>query len=124
MQGEGRTILLTTHYMEEAEALCDRLAIMDHGKILEMGTVEELIARRFHERGVRFDAVPALPDEAASRPCQGCRGSCDEDGKVALYTPDVAATIGGAAELTPPRRRRARQPGRPAGDASRTCSST
>ena len=54
MQGEGRTILMTTHYMEEAEALCDRLAIMDHGKILDTGTVEELIGRRFKERSVRF----------------------------------------------------------------------
>ncbi|HJW23001.1 MAG TPA: ABC transporter ATP-binding protein, partial [Candidatus Limnocylindrales bacterium] len=36
LQAEGRTILMTTHYMPEAEALCDRLAIMDHGRILDM----------------------------------------------------------------------------------------
>ncbi|MBE7560139.1 ABC transporter ATP-binding protein [bacterium] len=42
---EGKTILLTTHYMDEAETLCDRLLIMDHGKILEEGTPPELIAR-------------------------------------------------------------------------------
>ena len=36
-------MLLTTHYMEEAEQLCDRLAIMDHGKVLELGTVKELV---------------------------------------------------------------------------------
>jgi len=34
----GQTILLTTHYMEEADELCDRLAIMDHGKILALDT--------------------------------------------------------------------------------------
>jgi ABC-2 type transport system ATP-binding protein len=38
----GRTILYTTHYMEEAERLCDRVAIMDHGRILDMNSVEEL----------------------------------------------------------------------------------
>jgi ABC-2 type transport system ATP-binding protein len=39
----GRTILLTTHYMEEAERLCDRVAIMDHGKVISCGTPRELI---------------------------------------------------------------------------------
>jgi ABC-2 type transport system ATP-binding protein len=39
----GRTILLTTHYMEEAERLCDRVAIMDHGKVISRGTPRELI---------------------------------------------------------------------------------
>jgi ABC-2 type transport system ATP-binding protein len=52
LKNEGRTVLLTTHYMEEAEILCDRLAIMDHGHILEEGTVNELISRRFQERAV------------------------------------------------------------------------
>ena len=41
---EGQTILLTTHYMEEADQLCDRLAIIDHGKLLALGTPEELKA--------------------------------------------------------------------------------
>lgn len=40
---EGRTIVLTTHYMQEAEELCDRVAIMDHGKIIKIGTPSELI---------------------------------------------------------------------------------
>jgi len=39
---QGQTILLTTHYMEEAEALCDRIAVVDHGKVLASGTVHEL----------------------------------------------------------------------------------
>jgi len=43
MKAEGRTVILTTHYMEEAEALCDRLAIMDHGRILTVGTPLGLI---------------------------------------------------------------------------------
>jgi len=42
LHGEGQTILLTTHYMEEADQLCDRLAIVDHGKLLAQGTPDEL----------------------------------------------------------------------------------
>ena len=40
---EGRTVVLTTHYMEEAEELCDRVAIMDHGKIVAMDPPDALI---------------------------------------------------------------------------------
>jgi len=42
LHAEGQTILLTTHYMEEADSVCDRLAIMDHGRILNMGTPKSL----------------------------------------------------------------------------------
>jgi oleandomycin transport system ATP-binding protein len=99
LQAAGRTILLTTHYMEEAEVLCDRLAIMDHGRILEMGTVNELISKRFHERAVRFDRVDSLADtELAALPSVS---SVRHDGdEVMLYTRDVAATIGAFLDLT------------------------
>src|SRR5579859_6597357 len=42
LHAEGQTILLTTHYMEEAEALCEQISVMDHGQILASGTVNEL----------------------------------------------------------------------------------
>jgi len=42
LHAEGQTILLTTHYMEEAEALCEQVAVMDHGQVLASGTVNEL----------------------------------------------------------------------------------
>src|SRR6202167_6353853 len=42
LHGEGQTILLTTHYMEEAEALCEQVAVIDHGEVLASGTVNEL----------------------------------------------------------------------------------
>ena len=42
LQSDGQTILLTTHYMEEAEELCDRVAVIDHGKVLASGTVDGL----------------------------------------------------------------------------------
>lgn len=50
----GRTIILTTHYMEEAERLCDRVAIMDHGRILALGTPQQLIASIGGEHIVEF----------------------------------------------------------------------
>src|SRR5471030_1915762 len=55
----GRTIILTTHYMDEAERLCDRVAIMDHGKIIALGTPQELIASVGGEHIVEF-SVSAL----------------------------------------------------------------
>lgn len=54
LKGEGRTIILTTHYMDEAERLCDRVAIMDHGHIISLGTPQELIASVGGEHMVEF----------------------------------------------------------------------
>ena len=67
LKADGRSVLLTTHYMEEAEILCDRLAIMDHGRILEMGTVESLVSKHFQERTVRFDRLDGLAPEELER---------------------------------------------------------
>jgi ABC-2 type transport system ATP-binding protein len=53
----GRTIILTTHYMDEAERLCDRVAIMDHGKIIALGTPQELIASVGGEHIVEFSVT-------------------------------------------------------------------
>ncbi len=57
----GRTILYTTHYMEEAQRLCDRVAIVDHGKILAMDTVDELIRKHGGNPTleVQFNKLPA-----------------------------------------------------------------
>jgi ABC-2 type transport system ATP-binding protein len=45
LASEGRTIVYTTHYMEEAARLCDRVGVIDHGRLLDVGTVHELVAR-------------------------------------------------------------------------------
>ncbi len=59
-KSEGRTVLLTTHYMEEAAELCDRVAIMDHGKIVAMDQpsvlVDDLIGRGFQKERVEAQA--------------------------------------------------------------------
>jgi ABC-2 type transport system ATP-binding protein len=53
-KARGRTVLLTTHYMEEAAQLCDRVAVVDHGKIIALGTPRELIASLGAEHVVEF----------------------------------------------------------------------
>jgi ABC-2 type transport system ATP-binding protein len=55
----GRTIMLTTHYMDEAEMLCDRVAIVDHGKVIALGTPPELIASLGAEHVVEFGLANA-----------------------------------------------------------------
>jgi lipooligosaccharide transport system ATP-binding protein len=62
---EGRTLILTTHYMDEAQRLCDRLAIMDRGKILDVGSPDELISRHIepHVVEVHGEGVEAWRDQ-------------------------------------------------------------
>jgi ABC-2 type transport system ATP-binding protein len=57
----GRTIILTTHYMEEAERLCDRVAIMDHGRVIALGTPQQLIATVGGEDIVEFAVTRSEP---------------------------------------------------------------
>jgi len=64
-KARGRTILLTTHYMDEAEILCDRVAVVDHGKVIALGTPRDLIGSLGAEHVVEFTLVegsPALDD--------------------------------------------------------------
>ncbi len=53
-RAQGRTVLLTTHYMDEAERLCDRVAVVDHGKVIAQGTPRELIAEQGGEHIITF----------------------------------------------------------------------
>jgi ABC-2 type transport system ATP-binding protein len=54
----GLTVIYSTHYMEEATRLCSRIGIIDHGKILALGTIDELLARLPFEEEIRFPASP------------------------------------------------------------------
>jgi ABC-2 type transport system ATP-binding protein len=65
LKGAGRTIILTTHYMDEAERLCDRVAVMDHGRIIALGTPKELIASIGGEQIVEFAVGGTDPVDAA-----------------------------------------------------------
>jgi ABC-2 type transport system ATP-binding protein len=54
LKGQGKTTLITTHYMDEAERLCDRVAVVDHGKVIALGTPTELIATLGGEHVIEF----------------------------------------------------------------------
>ena len=64
MRQQGKTVLLTTHYMEEAEVLCRRVAIIDHGKILALGAPRDLIEEFVPERAIE---VPISSSEEKGR---------------------------------------------------------
>jgi ABC-2 type transport system ATP-binding protein len=57
----GRTVVITTHYMDEAERLCDRVAVIDHGKVIALGTPAELIARIGGEHVIDLELDPTSP---------------------------------------------------------------
>ena len=66
LKARGRTVLITTHYMEEAARLCDRVAVVDHGKVIALGTPRELIASLGAEHVIEFavgdDSTAAVDD--------------------------------------------------------------
>jgi len=63
LRASKRTILLTTHYIEEAEKLCDRVAIVDEGKIIAMGTPRELQAQTLGQSRVEIQTAQPMPEE-------------------------------------------------------------
>jgi ABC-2 type transport system ATP-binding protein len=83
LKARGRTVVLTTHYMEEAESLCDQLVIVDHGKVVASGTPAELIASFGGTQVIEFEARPPL-SEAACRALPGCSDVTTRNGTVRL----------------------------------------
>jgi ABC-2 type transport system ATP-binding protein len=88
----GKTVLLTTHYMEEAERLCDRVAIMDHGRILALDPPGELVRAQFAERAIQFTApAGAVAESFADLP--GVLRVAAENGDMVLYSDSVQRTL-------------------------------
>jgi len=84
----GRTVVLTTHYMDEAERLCDRVGIMDHGKLIALDTPRALIRARCAEHVVTFSTLPAgAIDIERLRAMEGVLDARPDDGG---YQLDVA----------------------------------
>jgi ABC-2 type transport system ATP-binding protein len=94
-QSNGGTVLLTTHYMDEAERLCDRLAIVDHGQIIAEGSPADLIERLGGHHVVEF-SVSGNSDGASLRTWNGLpsvESVRDDDGIIALNVKHPHLTI-------------------------------
>jgi ABC-2 type transport system ATP-binding protein len=73
IRARGTTVFLTTHLMEEAERLCDRVAIIEHGRLIEMGTPQELVTKHCPQRCVFYST-----DEAEGERLHELRGEGDD----------------------------------------------
>ena len=94
-KASGRTILLTTHYMDEAERLCDRIAIMDHGKVIALGTPRELISSIGVEHVVEFSAGSAARPLATTTlgQIEGAREVRNENGSVQMLVTELHRAV-------------------------------
>jgi len=63
LRGKGKTIIITTHYMEEAERLCDKVGIIDHGRIIALDTTKDLIAKQNIESAIEFTTSNGVSKE-------------------------------------------------------------
>ena len=91
----GRTIVLTTHYMDEAERLCDRVAIMDHGRVIALGTPRELVASIGVEHMVEFSAGNAARPLEMSPLCgiEGVHDVRTENGNVLMQVTELHRAV-------------------------------
>ena len=94
LASEGMAVLYTTHYMEEAERLCDRVGILDEGTLRAEGTRRELIARVGERDRLRIDATGDLRAAAtAAQSVAGVEGAVPRDGGLDLLARDVRASL-------------------------------
>ena len=98
LRRRGKTVLLTTHYMEEAEELCDRVAIVDKGRIIAEGSPLALIREHFQETAIEFALTAQSPLERL-RGLPGVARLLTEDGRVTLYSGDAPQTVAGLLAL-------------------------
>jgi ABC-2 type transport system ATP-binding protein len=92
LRGEGVSMIYTTHYMEEAERLCDCIAIIDHGRIIALGTKDELVRNAFASRSEVLARFAKADDSVAAWVKE--RGGVLENG-IARFTIDHATEIAG-----------------------------
>jgi ABC-2 type transport system ATP-binding protein len=92
MRDEGKTVFLTTHYMDEAERLCDRVAVIDHGNIIAMGSPRELINEHFNESAIQFELDPA-PPEVVLKSFPGAKEVMVNNNEVIMYSENIPVTM-------------------------------
>ena len=89
IKNQGKTVVLTTHYMEEAKLLCDELIFMDHGKVIASGSPSELLSSRFND--VLIDLpIEAVPQDLPEFPLHE---STRSEHRIEFVTTDIDATI-------------------------------
>ncbi len=88
----GKTVFLTTHYMEEAQRLCDRVAIMDHGKVIALDSPRRMIEEHIKESAIQFKMTNYPGDEILAG-LTGVTKAIREGDEVLLYTSDIPAAI-------------------------------
>jgi ABC-2 type transport system ATP-binding protein len=92
LQSRGKTVVLTTHYMEEAQTLCDRVAVMDSGKIIALDSPHDLIEKHFETTAIEFEDRNSAPmDMLESMP--GVQRASRDGGLVTLYSLDTPRTM-------------------------------
>jgi len=84
LAAEGRTVIYTTHYMEEAQRICSRVAIMDRGRVLAIGTVPELVATHGGESVVTVDSVAGQHRVRTREPLREIERALAEGGATAV----------------------------------------
>ncbi len=92
MRSKGKTVFLTTHYMEEAERLCDRVAIIDYGKIIALDSPQELIRSHFRESAIQFELEPA-PPEVVLQTFPGATQVMVSGNEVIVYSENIPVTM-------------------------------
>ena len=92
MRDQGKTVFLTTHYMEEAERLCDRVAVIDHGKIIATNSPKDLINEYFHESAIQFELEP-VPPEIVLKSFPGAKEVVVSSNEVIIYSENIPATM-------------------------------
>jgi ABC-2 type transport system ATP-binding protein len=96
LNDSGRTVVLTTHYMDEAEALCDRVAIMDHGRILQVGSPASLV--RGLDAPARITVAPGTLGVDDARAISGVDEASESVDGVVLTTRSPAQVVARLAE--------------------------
>ena len=98
VRSKGKSVFITTHYMEEAQRLCDRVAIIDYGKIIATDKPDKLVLQHFQEEAIEFELSQKLENDVLSA-VAGVTNVVQENGKVTVYSSAVPVTVSALLDL-------------------------